>query len=224
MQLRDHYATLAVVQALRVDRDGAFVDVKTMPEGREMTVHVATPYGGPQYGLWWPLRVDDYLAVQVTDGDPNADGVLVGRIWEGSAAPPDLAQNRPDDISLTGERGTGLVAQMTEADIELRTTTSGDIRLESIGSVILRLLGDAGLVQLGSAQATDFLVRGTTYRAAQKTLDDAIRGALNGIPTAAFPTEPLAVAIRAALVAISAALQTFESNADQYLSRRVKTI
>lgn len=85
--------------------------------------------------------------------------------------------------------------------------------LQSFGS------SQASKIKIGtSAVAGTLPLVNKAQRDAEQTLDQAIEAAIDAIPTAAAPTEPLAVAIRAALVAIRGAIATYEGTAGQYLT------
>ena len=71
-----------------------------------------------------------------------------------------------------------------------------------------------GLVQLGGDPATDFVMRGTTYRSAESTLNTAWNAFVTA--TAAIP------GMAAASATMVAALTAFEAGAATYLSAKVK--
>lgn len=230
MQAFDNYTTLAIVTSLKVDSDGAFADVVTVPERNELTVHIQANYAGPKFGLWLPLAVDDLVVISVCDGNPNSDGVITGRIWSGSEEPPTLAQSDPDHISLTGKEEVRIVLLARKADLRLKTETSGNVQVNAADNINLTLDG-SGKVGLGAdvANTTDDIVRGTTYRTAEQTLFDAIQAALASVAVSfSGSTDPAVVAAGLTLQTLTNALigpfAVFKNSQQNYLSTKVRTI
>jgi hypothetical protein len=83
----------------------------------------------------------------------------------------------------------------------------------SVGVSSTTVAADAVLI--GGASATEAVIKGTTYRQAQSTLNNAIKTALTGAAT--LPQ------LAAAAAAIVVAIEAFEATSGTFLSTKVKT-
>lgn len=137
------WVSLAIVQSVVVDADGAFCDVLLVPSNRLHTARLGAAYAGSGWGLFLPPLVDDEVVVLAPDGDPSAGLVIVSRLWSQVDAPPTEAQENPEDAVLVvqpdkslrlsvsgggkvyigGSDGTKAVAHV---DSEIRVTLSVD--------------------------------------------------------------------------------------------------
>jgi hypothetical protein len=98
------FVELGVVIAVAVDADGAHYDV-VAADGSHETVALATPYGGPGYGLYAPTELDEVAVIVVPDGSPNAGGRIVGKVWDPGSPPPAEARDHPEDVALVVKPG-----------------------------------------------------------------------------------------------------------------------
>jgi hypothetical protein len=81
--------SLAIVTDVAVDPEsGVYADLQLVPSGDKECARVPTSYGGPGYGAWMPLNVDDLVAVALPRGDSAGGPVVVARLWSGSDPPP----------------------------------------------------------------------------------------------------------------------------------------
>jgi phage baseplate assembly protein gpV len=108
------WVSLALVQSVVVDTDGAFCDVLLVPSNRLHTARLGAAYAGSGWGLFLPPLVDDEVVVLAPDGDPSAGLVIVSRLWSQVDAPPTEAQANPEDAVL-----------VVQPDKSLRLSVSG---------------------------------------------------------------------------------------------------
>jgi hypothetical protein len=94
------WVSLALVQSVVVDADGAFCDVLLVPSNRRHTARLGAAYAGSGWGLYAPPQVEDEVVVMAPDGDPSAGLVIVSRVWSRVDAPPTEAQENPEDVVL----------------------------------------------------------------------------------------------------------------------------
>lgn len=94
------WVSLALVQSVVVDADGAFCDVLLVPSNRRHTARLGAAYAGSGWGMYAPPQVDDEVVVMAPDGDPSAGLVIVSRVWSRVDAPPTEAQENPEDVVL----------------------------------------------------------------------------------------------------------------------------
>lgn len=220
----------ATVLDINMTEQGLFVRLEAQPIGEEINARVLRPDSGPGYGFHAPVSVDDTILFACPSNDP-ADGVYVLGSWhEKAEPPPQFAKDDPDARGWRTKKGGQLRLEVDGAKFWIITDGDG-------GDIILKLAGAAGLVQLGSDEATDFVVKGDTYRTAEDSLFSALKARLVAaggfLNTAGTDTTliTLASAAAAALVnagaqlsAIAAAFTTFQNTADKYLSTKVKTV
>lgn len=210
------WVSYAAVQAIGVDAEGVFVDVILLPTMEAMTARMGTIYAGPGYGFNIPIGVNDEVIVGVPSGDPQHGPVVLARMQSASDTLPQDAQNNPNDLVLVVQGG-----------VNLRINVSG-----------------GGKAYIGSTNATDAAVLGTTYRGAEDTLFASLSAFANGIqvfttalnvylaaiaPTVDtppnYPTtanmEAAAIALAVLGTALAQAIATFEAQAPAYLSQKV---
>lgn len=85
---------IGFVVATHTDASGSFADV-LLETGDELTCHVTGSYAGPGFGAYFPLDVDDTVLVEIPSGEPDNGGVVLGRLWSASDAPPQEAVDDP---------------------------------------------------------------------------------------------------------------------------------
>lgn len=213
------YATVATVKDGEMDvtsQDGILVT----PAGVEVDV-VLEPHGYPctaRYGVAAgsvhinaPIRPGDQVIVGIPDGDA-AMVPQVLCIINGSSDPMPVGDDgrpifRNDRLMI--HAGTGI-------PIEVRTANGTMVRITD------------DLVEVGAAGVTEQAVLGTTYRSNEDTMLTTFIGLMQTASTACHgatnPATTMAAvqAIGAMLDAIVQSIQSFQSSADQYLSRVVK--
>lgn len=134
------FVELAIVTAVAVDASGVHCDVITA-DGMHETVALAPPYGGPGYGFYGPIQLDDAVLIAVPDGKFNAGGRLIARIWDPGAPPPAEVTAHPEDVAIVVRPGQ-----------TIRIVVSGG------GNVVLDAR-DGGEVKAGGDDATDPVMR-----------------------------------------------------------------
>jgi len=191
------WASLAVVRAVTVDpAEGVFADVTLLPSQLESTARLGTEYAGSGFGAYFPLRVGDEVVVSLPSGDPAEGMVISKRVWSPSDPPPQDAINHPADVALTVQPGQSMRFLLSDGGTFAVTAPTTNV------------VGD---VNLGSAAAYDALVKGTTYRAAEDVLLNALITYINAIQPFADPPGNATTTMRKAI-------QDFQSGAATYLS------
>lgn len=154
------HVELGVVVASSVSADGAIYDVVTA-DGSHETVALSPVYGGPGYGLYAPVELDDTVLIAVPYGAPNAGGRIVGRLWDPGAAPPQDAIDNQDDLVIVVKPGR---------KIRIVVSGGGDAVIEA---------RDGGHVLLGGEDASDAV----QIRADGTTFLNALTAAIGTSPT-----------------------------------------
>lgn len=130
------FVELAIVTAVAVDSSGVHCDVITA-DGLHETVALAPSYGGPGYGTYEPIQLDDAVLIAVPDGKFNAGGRVIGRIWDRGSPPPAEVTAHPEDVAIVVRPGQ-----------TIRIVVSGG------GNVVIEAR-DGGRVLLGDETASD---------------------------------------------------------------------
>lgn len=166
------WVSLAIVQSVVVDTDGAFCDVLLVPSNRLHTARLGAAYAGSGWGLFLPPLVDDEVVVLAPDGDPSAGLVIVSRLWSQVDAPPTEAQANPEDAVL-----------VVQPDKSLRLSVSGGGKVYIGGSDGTKAVAhvDSGVDATGTI-ATGMLGWMT-----------AVTTVLNGIAPSSVPTPPTTI-------------------------------
>lgn len=178
------WTTLAIVTAVNVTAEGIYCDVTTIT-GIEETVTLPTAYGGPSYGFYCPVAVDDWVLIGVPEGDWNAGARILAQVWDQGTPPPAVALEHPLDPALVVEPGR-----------TLRILTSEG------GSTVI-----AASVKLGREDAAHRALLTDAYLAALGQLVGAIASAVGTIPGGAGAS----ASITAALTAFQNAAETYKS-------------
>lgn len=191
-----NWFSFAAVTAIGMDTEGLFANVLLLPTGSSYTARVAGPYAGPNFGWNFPLDVNDEVVVAAPDGDPLHGLVVVARLNSASDPMPQDALDNPNDIVL-----------VVKPDQSFRVNVSG-----------------TGQAYLGSTNATDAAVLGTTYRSAEDNYFAALETLIASI--VAFPALAAYFAIPAspqlaALAAWNLEVTAFHLAAAEYLSQKV---
>lgn len=169
------FVELAVVTAVAVDGRGVHCDVTTA-EGIPETVALAPPYGGPGYGFYGPIQIDDAIVIAMPDGKYNAGGRIVGRIWDPGSPPPAEASAHPEDVALVVRPGQS---------IRIVVSGGGDAVIEARdgGSVVLGAEA-ATAAALSSVDGRDLIAAITAALAtAPSTGAQALAALLNALQT-----------------------------------------
>lgn len=183
------WTTLAMVTAIDVTAKGVYCDFTTLL-GIEDTAAYAPIYGGAGYGLYLPLRVEDWVLVAVPEGDWNAGARIIARVWDEGDPPPDVVAAHPQDLALVVYPGSAIRI----------ITNNGPIVLEANGSGLVKL-GDEGAIR-GVARLADAV--GTTPTTAL-ALAAALQTAMDARYTIANPLVPVTIPSGTPIGAITSA-------------------
>ena len=134
------FVELAIVTSVAVDSNGVHADVLTS-DGLPETAALVTPYGGPGYGFYGPIDLDDAVLLAVPDGKYNAGARVVGRVWDAGSPPPAEVSAHPDDVALVVKPGQ-----------TIRVVVSGG------GNAVIEAR-DGGKLLLGGEDASDPVMR-----------------------------------------------------------------
>lgn len=140
------FVELAIVTTVAVADDGVHCDVTTV-EGLHETAALTTPYGGPGYGFYAPIQLDDFVLLAVPDGKFNAGARVIGRIWDPGSPPPAEVADHPEDVALVVRPGQ-----------TIRIVVSGG------GNVVLTAR-DGGKILAGGDDADDPVMRRSDVKA-----------------------------------------------------------
>ncbi len=130
---------LSQVQVRLLSADGA--------EGHDAPIwaRVAVPFGGANYGAFMIPDVGDEVLVSFVQGD-NRMPIVVGSLWNGSAAPPEqLSGDRVDRWTMVGSGGTR---------IAIVEESSSTITFETAGGIKGTLTDDGMKIELEAAGST----------------------------------------------------------------------
>lgn len=99
---------LGWVEKFVVDKDhGVFAAVRLQNE-QLLTCRVGTFYGGPGFGFYAPLQVDDEVVVAVPAGDPDHGAVVIAKTWSASELQPPEANDHQADVILHVQKDTNV--------------------------------------------------------------------------------------------------------------------
>lgn len=98
------WSTLAVVNTVVVTDEGQICDVTTI-SGIEETAVAAPPYGGAGYGLHLPIEEGSMVLVEFPEGEFATGGRIVAHIQDKGSPPPQVAQDKPEDVALVVRPG-----------------------------------------------------------------------------------------------------------------------
>src|SRR5690606_2497379 len=109
---------------------------------------VAVPFAGESYGAFMLPAIDEEVLVTFVNGDPRMP-VVVGSLWNGSAAPPEsLPGDDVDRWTVVGRAGTRIaVIEERGGDATISLTTPG-----GVSAVMKQSAG--GSVEVKAAGAT----------------------------------------------------------------------
>ncbi len=143
---------------------------------------VAVPFAGAERGAFLLPDVGDEVLVCFANADPRMP-VVVGGLWNGSAAPPEtLPGDRVDRWSFTGKAGTRIAIVEEDGTPVIEMTTPGGVSatLKDEGSGSLQLVAAGCTVTLDGAVTIstggDVKVQGTKLQvtAGMVTVDAAM--------------------------------------------------
>lgn len=190
--------------AILVTPAGVEVDVVLEPHGYPCTARFGVAAGSCSINT--PIRPGDQVIVSIPDGDPSMVPQIVCVITGSSDPMPVGEDGLPifQNDRLMIYAGAGL-----------------PIEIRSANGTMVRITDD--LVEVGGEGVTEQAVLGTTQRQAEATLNATTPTGLQGIWNAAQlacvgPLAPL----KPMFVAAVLALQTYEAQADGFLSDVVK--
>lgn len=134
----------AQVTAFKLDNTlGPMADVILLPDGDPETVRVGYTYAGNGFGFYAPVAVDDLVVVAFPNGEHDAGGVIVARLYGPAETPPSTATANAADVCLHVEDGKNL---------RLRATGKGNIVI---------MVDDGQKVLLGDETGTHPVARKT---------------------------------------------------------------
>lgn len=205
------------------------------PSGVRVDV-ILDPYDFPlpcRYGILCgsvyiatPIHPGDLVAVQITDGDPAAGGVIIGVLSSDAHPIPIGDDGKPvfqNDRILIHGRGVPVDVR-TDGGNQINVKPNGDVEISSDTTKII--VGHDGTIKIGGATATQKLVLGNLWRTAETTRDTAIAaaaltlagvvtsssGEVTGVFASTYPnTAALILANSAAIAAIAAAIAAYET-------------
>ena len=174
------FVDLAIVTTVAVDSNGVHADVLTS-EGQPETAALVTPYGGPGYGFYGPIDLDDAVLLAVPDGKYNAGARVVGRVWDAGSPPPAEVGAHPDDVALVVKPGQ---------TIRVVVSGGGNAVIEARdGGKLLLGAESASDPALGTIDGSDFMAALAAAIATAPTTGAqalvALQTALQGLPPAA---------------------------------------
>lgn len=124
------------------------------PEGHApIWARVAAPFAGDNYGAFFIPDVDTEVLVAFTAGDVGAP-VVIGNLWNGSAAVPEQAGSEIDRWSMTGKNGTrvAIVEQGAGQEaVEIETPAGVTARITDSGGGKIELTAGTQSVELSPA-------------------------------------------------------------------------
>lgn len=134
------FVQLAIVEAVAVNSDGVYIDVRTA-HGQPETATLSAPYGGNGYGLHLPIELDETVVLALPYGSFNAGARVIGRNWDPGDAPPTEAIDHPEDVVLVVRPGQS---------VRVIVKGGGDVIFDP---------RDGGKIKHGGEDADDPLVR-----------------------------------------------------------------
>lgn len=210
------------------DKDhGEFVDVCLLPSNRTVTCRISQPYAGAGFGKRdGQIHKDDEVVVVFPDGDPAAGGVVVCRFNSASDLPPAewSEDGKQGDLFLNIEKDKSLNLRLTGENGKVDVTTESDVTTTSAGNVTLKsdkhftveggekVTLKSGNVRLGSADATESVLKGDTYLQNEDTFLNQLKSAATSLQTAggqlnaagSLMTTPIYGAVAAAPLVLAA--------------------
>ena len=203
--------------AVVITSKGVDVDVILEPEGVPVTCTYGTQAG--DCFILTPIRPGDQVMVVIPEGEYGAVPAIV-KVMAGPHTPLPLEDDRKPVF-----KNDRLHIFAKTVPIEIRTQGGARVRLTQDQHV--EVVGQ--LVALGSAEATEQAVLGTTQRSAESTLDTAFQTFLGVLTTYAAAIQSIAdpsglatTALTTGITALTTAISTYEVQGPQFLSNTVK--
>ncbi len=161
---------LAIVKKFNVRKGrGVFVDVELHPSQDEETVRMGATYAGNGFGLYAPLHIDDEVLVGFPDGEPDAGGVILARLWSTADPPPQGAVDNIADVLLQIEPGQAVRIQANDALFEI----------DANGQIAANPASGQKVVVGATAPTGEAIIHGTTYRSNEDTMLTALAAFMN---------------------------------------------
>jgi hypothetical protein len=147
------WLAIATVTEVAIDpAAGAYADVELVMQGNDQeTARIASGLAGSGYGLWMPLFVGDLVVIGYPGGDADYGPVLLGRLWGGTAPPPELAAEEQGSSSVeTGRDPTSDVVFRAKSGTSVRAYASGEggavtLKVEGSGDVTIEQAGTGNI-------------------------------------------------------------------------------
>lgn len=168
------WCSLAIASsASEIDADfGEFVEVQLLPSGDSVNCYVGSAYAGASFGEHQQkILKEDMLCVLIPSGDPSEGGVVVSRLHNQQDKPSQLAIDNPRDYARQQEKDTSWRLVLTgagqwlfegEDEVHFKSAKKATHEAETF-------IAKTGNVRLGDESATEPVLLGNTYRAAEET-------------------------------------------------------
>ncbi len=203
-------------RAVYTSPDGVSVDVLLHPAMQHVTCRYPGLQGGASGSVYAPIRPGDEVLVEIPDGDMRQAPVIT-KVMSGEHSRLPLGDDRKPIW-----RNDRILVYGNGNKVHIKVTGGAEVVVNVDGSV--EVTGTK--VTLGEADATEQLVKGTTYRSAEAKLNDAATGLqfqFTSLASAATGAGPPVAALAPSFTAIAGLFQVFEAQSGQFLSDVSKT-
>lgn len=184
--------------AVIVAPDGVWADVVLQPLEIPVTARMQLGVGGGTCTILCPLRAGDEVLVIIPDGDLNNPPAIVAILNSQGVKIPLESDGRPvfknDRLSIFAKG----------VPIEIRTDAGNKVHLQTDGDAVVEQ-GGSGKVRLGGDGAAESVIKGDTYRLAERTFLTALDTYVSAIQGIADPPGLVTIAVKAAITAFKAA-------------------
>jgi hypothetical protein len=195
-------------RAILLEPGGCKVDVYLEPSKAHITAHYAGISGGRAAHVMAPIRPGDGVLVILSGGDASQEPVIVA-ILNNQAHP---VPAEPGGQPVWKNDRLLVRAEAVPVDIETaggaRVRLKQDATVEVSGSKVSTITDDT---RLGSTNAAEALVLGTSYRAAEQPAFTSLAAWVAAVSAVIadpgiIPTTPAGIAAKAATATLAAAL------------------
>jgi len=153
---------------VHVAPDGTYCDVVLQPTLVPVTCRYPGLQGGPSAQVITPIRPGDEVLVMLPNGSTSGPPVIAAILNSQAHLVPLGADRRPLF------RNDRVLIYATDTPIDLRTANGTEVLIDQDGNVTVT----ASRVALGGSDATEQVVKGTSYRQAEDQLFHALQLAL----------------------------------------------
>jgi len=135
---------IGLVTDVIVDESSVYLDVEMQPQGFELRAKWAPMYAGKNYGIYFPIQINDQVVVVLPDGDPNGDPVAITILHNEEDNLPSEALAAPEDIWIVAAPGRRIEIKGEEVTANgVSKATIKAVQVNAAGSA-LTVLGDLG--------------------------------------------------------------------------------